>query len=49
MPTLFKLLATIAVICALIFAGMVALVAVVQPENRVITVSVPLPKPVAKP
>jgi hypothetical protein len=49
MPTLFKLLATVALVCALIFAGMVALVAVVQPETRAITVNVPLPKPVAKP
>jgi hypothetical protein len=49
MPTLLKLLAMIAIVCALIFAGMVALVAFVQPEERTITVSVPLPKPAAKP
>jgi hypothetical protein len=45
MPTLFKLIAILLVIGCLIVGGMIALVALVQPENRTITVTVPLPKP----
>jgi hypothetical protein len=45
MPTLFKLIAILLVIGCLIVGGMIALVALVQPENRAITVTVPLPKP----
>jgi hypothetical protein len=45
MPTLFKLLAIIALIGGLIFGGMLALVAFVKPETRTIIVNVPLPKP----
>jgi hypothetical protein len=45
MPTLFKLLAVIALIACLIFGGMLALVALVKPEPRTIIVNVPLPKP----
>jgi hypothetical protein len=45
MPTLLKLLATLVVIGCLIFGAMIALVTFVEPENRMITVNVPLPKP----
>ncbi|WP_102960938.1 histidine kinase [Mangrovicella endophytica] len=42
MPTLMRLLTTIAVIAALIYAAMAALVFLVQPKQREITVDVPL-------
>ena len=49
MPTLFRLLALIVIVCGLVIGAMVALAVLVQPESRVIIVSVPLPKPPAKP
>jgi hypothetical protein len=47
MPTLLKLLAILLVLGGIVFGAMVALVDLVQPEERAITVNVPLPK--AKP
>lgn len=41
MPTLFKFLATLAVIGGLAFAGMLALVASVEPQPREMTIVVP--------
>jgi hypothetical protein len=45
MPTLLKLIAILLMLGCLVVGGMVALVTLVQPENRTITVNVPLPKP----
>ncbi|MBV9590777.1 MAG: histidine kinase [Hyphomicrobiales bacterium] len=45
MPTLFRLVAILFMLGCLVIGAMVALVAFVQPENRTITVTVPLPKP----
>ena len=45
MPTLLKLIAILVMLGCLVIGGMIALVAMVQPENRTITVNVPLPKP----
>jgi hypothetical protein len=45
MPTLFRLLAVVAIFIGLVFGSMIALVSLVVPESRMITVNVPLPKP----
>ena len=42
MPTLVRLLTTLGVIAALVFAGMAALVYLVEPTPREIVVDVPL-------
>jgi hypothetical protein len=47
LPSLFRLLLFLAFIAALVYGGMVALVAYVRLEPREITQSVPLPKPPA--
>jgi hypothetical protein len=41
MPTLFRFLFIIAVICGLIYGSMVALVYLVEPRERDVTVRVP--------
>jgi hypothetical protein len=45
LPSLFRFLFVLGVLAALIYGGMVALVAYVRVEPREITQSVPLPKP----
>jgi hypothetical protein len=45
MPTLFRLIAILVMLGCLVIGGMLALVALVQPQHRTITVTVPLPKP----
>jgi hypothetical protein len=44
LPSLFRFLFVLSVLAALVYGGMVALVAYVQVEPREITQSVPLPK-----
>lgn len=41
MPSLFRFLAVIAVLCALVYAGLYSLAHFVQPKPREITVSIP--------
>ncbi|WP_342150721.1 histidine kinase [Methylorubrum sp. SB2] len=41
MPTLFRFLATIAILAGLVFAGMFALATFVQPTPREIIVNIP--------
>jgi len=45
MPTLFKLLTVLFMIGCIVVGSMLALVAFVKPETRVIIVAVPIPKP----
>jgi hypothetical protein len=45
LPSLFRFLFVLGVLAALVYGGMVALVAYVQVEPREITQTVPLPKP----
>jgi hypothetical protein len=45
LPSLFRFLFVLGVLAALVYGGMVALVAYVQVEPREITQSVPLPRP----
>ncbi|MGO8798752.1 MAG: histidine kinase [Roseiarcus sp.] len=44
MPSLFRFLFLLGVLAALVYGGMIALVAYVQVEPREITQSVPIPK-----
>ncbi|MCC0807139.1 histidine kinase [Methylobacterium sp. W2] len=44
MPTLFRFLATLAVLGGLVFAGMFALATFVQPTPREMSVSIPAAK-----
>ncbi len=41
MPSLFRFLATIAIIAGVIYGGMVALTLLVQPQSREISVTIP--------
>ncbi|GJE75602.1 MULTISPECIES: histidine kinase [Methylorubrum] len=41
MPTLFRFLATIAILAGLVFAGMFALATFVQPTQREMSVTIP--------
>ncbi len=43
MPTLFRLLITIALLAAVVYGGMVAMVTFLQPEPREITQTIVLP------
>lgn len=45
LPSLFRFLFVLGALAALVYGGMVALVAYVQVEPREITQAVPLPKP----
>ena len=45
MPSLFRFLFVIALLAALVYGGMIALVAFVHVEPREMTQTVPLPKP----
>lgn len=45
MPSLFRFLFALGVIAALIYGGMIALVAYVQVQPREMTQTVPIPKP----
>lgn len=51
MPTLFRLLTTLAILAGIIYGIMAALVYFVEPTRRELTVDVPLPelKPVPRP
>ena len=41
MPTLFRFLAVVGIIAAIVYAGIFALATIVQPGSREITVTVP--------
>lgn len=41
MPTLFRFLAVVGIIAGMVYAGIVALAVLVQPQPREITVTVP--------
>ena len=41
MPSLFRFLSVVAIICAVVYGGLYALAYLVQPKPREITVSVP--------
>ena len=45
MPSLFRFILVLGVLAALVYGGMIALVAYVQVEPREITQTVPIPKP----
>ena len=45
MPTLIRFLAVIGIIAGLVAGGMVALVMLVEPQQRDITVTLPTPRP----
>jgi hypothetical protein len=45
LPSLFRFLFALGVIAALIYGGMIALVAYVQVQPREMTQTVPIPKP----
>lgn len=45
MPSLFRFLFVLGVLAALVYGGMIALVAYVQVQPREITQTVPIPKP----
>lgn len=45
MPSLFRFLFVLGLIAALIYGGMIALVAYVQVQPREMTQTVPIPKP----
>jgi len=45
LPSLFRFILVLGVLAALVYGGMIALVAYVQVEPREITQTVPIPKP----
>lgn len=45
MPSLFRFLFVLGLLAALVYGGMIALVAYVQVQPREITQTVPIPKP----
>jgi hypothetical protein len=45
LPSLFRFLFALGVIAALIYGGMIALVAYVQVQPREMTQTIPIPKP----
>jgi hypothetical protein len=45
LPSLFRFIFVLGVLAALVYGGMIALVAYVQVEPREITQTVPIPKP----
>jgi len=44
MPSLFRFLAAVAILVAIVYGGMVALAVLVQPQSREITVTIPQDK-----
>jgi hypothetical protein len=41
MPSLFRFLAAVAIIVAIVYGGMIALTVLVQPQSREISVTIP--------